>query len=179
MSNNPIYHHDTIEFVTVAAQFCAYLEQSEGRSRKEFEETQLRLLPLLYMKATLLPQVDTEGDFVPDDQVTEADYDYIRNIVYQIMGKDDDYEDLCWDEDMQTEESRWKSISEDLADLYQALRNFVAVYQQGVEVCMMDALWNLRENFEIYWGRVLVDALRQLHRKHYHSTDVDDEEDYL
>ena len=33
---NVVYSRDTIELVTVAAEFCAYLEQSEGRKRKDF-----------------------------------------------------------------------------------------------------------------------------------------------
>ena len=77
---------------------------------------------------------------------------------------------------MQTEESRWCSVSEGLADIYQALRNFVAVYQQRLEPCMLDALWQLQDNFELYWGQTLLDTLRQLHRIRYTLTVNDDEE---
>ena len=28
---------------------------------------------------------------------------------------------------------------------------------------MMDALWAIRDNFELYWGEALVDALKRLH----------------
>ncbi len=66
-TENPIYSHNTLEFVTVAAEFCAYLEQLEGKGRSEFVATMQKLLPLLYLKAQLLPQVDSEGDFLPDD----------------------------------------------------------------------------------------------------------------
>ena len=137
--------------------------------------TLLKLLPLLYMKVQLLPEVDTDGAFVPKDQVTEDDYNYIRAGVYNLLHKHDEYEMLVWDEDMQTEESRWCSVSEGLADIYQALRNFVAVYQQRVEPCMLDALWQLREDFELYWGQTLLDTLRQLHRIRY-SNNVDEED---
>ena len=44
---NVVYSRDTIELVTVAAEFCAYLEQSEGRKRKDFIDTVLKILPLL------------------------------------------------------------------------------------------------------------------------------------
>ena len=62
-SGKPIYHHDVLEFVTVAIEYCAYLEKSQGRERGDFLDTMLKLLPLLYVKAQLLPQVDSEGDF--------------------------------------------------------------------------------------------------------------------
>ena len=99
--------------------------------------------------------------------MTEDDYNYVRNGAYRLLHEHDEYEMLVWDEDMQTEESRWCSVSEGLADVYQALRNFVAVYQQRVEACMPDALWQLRDSFELYWGLNLLDTLRQLHRIRY------------
>lgn len=176
-SEKPIYAHDTLEFVTVAAEFCAFLEQSQGRDKKEFVETLLKLLPLLYLKAHLLSKVESNGDFLPDDQVTEEDYNFIRTIIYDILQKDDDYEDLVYDEDMQTDESHWKSLSENLADMYQALRNFVSVYQQGVEDCMLDALWSVMDNFELYWGQNLVDTLRRLHQLRYTTNNQADEDD--
>ena len=166
-TENPIYAHDTLEFVTVAAEYCALLEKSEQQTPEMFVGTLLKLLPLLYMKVQLLPEVDTDGAFVPTDQVTEEDYNYVRDGIYSLLQEHDEYEMLVWDEDMQTEESRWCSVSEGLADVYQALRNFVAVYQQRVEPCMLDALWQLRDNFELYWGQTLLDTLRQLHKIRY------------
>lgn len=175
-NENPIYAHDTLEFVTVAAEYCAMLEQNEGRTERELVSTLLKLLPLLYMKVQLLPEVDTEGELLPDDQVTESDYNYVRDAAYSLLRAHDEYEMLVWDEDMQTEESRWCSVSEGLADVYQALRNFVAVYQQRVESCMPGALWQLRDSFELYWGQTLLDTLRQLHRIRYNMNTSTDEE---
>ena len=174
---NPIYAHDTLEFVQVAAEYCALLERTTDDGPQTTEGlvgTLLKLLPLLYMKVQLLPEVDTEGAFVPDDQVREEDYNYVRDNVYRLLHEHDEYELLVWDEDMQTEESRWCSVSEGLADIYQALRNFVAVYQQRLEPCMLDAIWQLRDNFELYWGQTLIDTLRQLHRIRYTIKDEED-----
>lgn len=173
---NPIYAHDTLEFVTVAAEYCAYLEKSNQHTNDEVLGTLLKVLPLIYMKAQLLPEVDTEGAFVPEGQVTEEDYNYVRSNAYALFSKHDEYELLVWDEDMQTEESRWCSVSEGLADIYQALRNFVAVYQQRLEPCMLDALWQIRDSFELYWGQNLLDTLRQLHRIRFTLIANDDEE---
>ena len=167
---NPIYAHDTLEFVTVAAEYCALLERTTDnrpQTTDELVSTLLKLLPLLYMKVQLLPEVETDGAFVPKDQVTEDDYNYVRDGLYSLLHEHDEYEMLVWDEDMQTEESRWCSVSEGLADIYQALRNFVAVYQQRLEPCMLDALWQVKEDFELYWGQTLLDTLRQLHKIRY------------
>ena len=72
-TENPIYANDTLEFVTVAAEYCALLEKSGERTEDELVGTLLKLLPLLYMKVQLLPEIDTDGAFVPNDQVTEDD----------------------------------------------------------------------------------------------------------
>lgn len=177
---NPVCSHDTLEFVTVAVEFCAFLENSQGREKKDFVETLLKLLPLLYLKAVLLPRVESNGDFLPPDRITEQEYDFIRHIIFDILRKDDEYEELVCDQDMQTDVSQWKSISENLADMYQALRNFLYVYQQGIEDCMHDAIWALNDNFELYWGQNLVDSLKRLHYLCYSGNPIgDDDEDNI
>lgn len=175
-AQQPIYQHDVLEFVQVAIQFCGQLEQAQGQKRTELVGTLLKLMPLLYLKAQLLPRVESNGSFLPDDQVTEADYEFVRQNLYAILAQDDEYLDVSYDEMMQTDETRWKSISENLADIYQPIRNFLATYQQGVEDCMYDALWQVSDQFELYWGEALVDALRRLHRIQYSLRDNDTEE---
>lgn len=50
-----IFDRNVIEFVTVAAEFCKFIEQSEESKRKDFVDTILKLLPLLYLKTSMLP----------------------------------------------------------------------------------------------------------------------------
>lgn len=167
------YDPHIMEFLQVAVEFCAFLERCQGAERREFMQTLLKLLPLLYLKANMLPRIETSFAFLPDDKVTEEDYNFIRHIVYDIMQEDDDFEEFVYDGPLQTEESTWKSVSECLADMYQALRNFVAIYEERLESCMNDALSNLMENFDLYWGEALVDCLRRLHKLYYMKPDED------
>ena len=173
-----IYSHNVLEFVTVGIEYCAFLEKSQGRNRTDFIDTMLKLLPLLYVKAQLLPHIESNGDFLPQGKVTEDDYNWIRRIVYDILGNDDQYLDISYEEEMETDETRWKSVSEHLADIYQPVRNFLAVYQDGVEDCMADALWSVVDSFGLYWGEALVDALKRLHKVHYAKSATDEEKDY-
>lgn len=172
-----IYQHNVLEFVQVAIKFCGFLEEANTQTRPAWVETLLKLMPLLYLKAQLLPKVESNGSFLPDDRVTEQDYEFIRQNVHDIIGNDDEYLDVSYDEMMQTDETRWKSISENLADIYQPVRNFLATYQDGVEDCMYDALWQVSDQFELFWGEALVDSLRRLHRLRYAVRDNDT--DYL
>lgn len=176
--NDSIFSANAIEFVTVAAEFCAFLEQSEGRSKAYFMDTILKLLPLLYVKVQLLKPVESNAEFLPDDKVTEEDYNWICNIIIEIMGDDDDYMALVYDSNIQSDETKWCSISENLADIYQALRNFVSAYQIGVEDCMHDALWLVMDQFELFWGKCLVDSLSRLHQLRYAIAKDSDEDNF-
>ena len=175
-NSKTIFAQGTIDFVTVAAEFCAYLEQSSDRNKEQFVNTMLKLLPFLYVKAHLVKRVESNGDFLPDDKVTEEDYNWIRNIIYSILGNDDDYEELVFDPNTQSDETKWSSISENLADMYQSLRNFVSAYQIGIEDCMHDALWLVMDQFELFWGKCLVDSLSRLHQVKYKITGDSDED---
>lgn len=170
------YSRDTVEFVTVAAEFCAYLEQSEGREPVAFRNTLLKLLPLLYLKASLLPRVEGNDLCQPDEAVTEQDYEWIRSVARDVMGADDEYVDTLPVDAMQTDEVRVCSVAENLADIYQPVRNFLSTYSHGVEENIGEALWGLTEAFELYWGERVVDTLRMLHRLHYGALHTDDDE---
>lgn len=164
-SEKIVYSQGVLEFVQVAARFCAFLEQPQDCDRRQYIATLLRLMPMLYVQAQLLPAVQSDGDFLPADQVTEQDYEWVRDSAFRMLGSEaDSYLELVYGLDMQTDDTQWRSISEDLADVYQAVRNFVAAYQRGIEDCMHDALWLLQDNFDLYWGQTLLDALRRLHR---------------
>ena len=105
--------------------------------------------------------------FAAETFVTEEDYEWLRTMLSTIMGEDDIYEDLVYDEQMQTDESKWKSVGEELADIYQPVRDFVETFRAGVEDNIAEALWALSDSFELFWGGNLVDVLRRLHRVKY------------
>lgn len=172
--DNPLYQRDILEFVTVAVQYCAYLEDSEGRSREEFIDTMSKLLPLLYLKGSLLPQYETYSDSMLSDYVTEENYDIIRNNIAYIMADKDDYLDVFVDDMKYSDEPILMTISENLADIYQDIKNFAYIYKQGVEDEMMSALEQCNQNFKTDWGQKLVNVLRAIHEVKYSLTDIDD-----
>lgn len=96
-SNTPIiFDKNTVEFVTVAAEFCGFLERVNETKRRTFVDTVLKLLPLLYLKASLLPQGERIDEFDPETFVTEGDYERVRCAIAALMGEKDDYLDVFW-----------------------------------------------------------------------------------
>lgn len=173
-----IYDKNTVEFVTIAAEFCVFLEKSAGRNRHEFVETLLKLLPMLYLKAELLPKCVELGTFPLEELVKEGDYEYIRGTAADILGEQDDYLDVFVEDMKYSDKPIVKDISEDLADIYQDVRNFVGIYKIGFEDTMYDAIAKVRENFELYWGQTLVNTMRALHDVYYNQhIDSEDNKD--
>ena len=173
---NPLYQRDVLEFVTVAVQFCAYLEEAEQKQPREFVETMLRLLPLLYLKGTLLPDFDMDEEVELQDFVTEDNYNIVRGNVALLMGEHDDYLDVFMEDMKYSDTPILTTVSENLADIYQDLKNFALNYRQEVETVMQEALAEVKENFAHYWGQRCVNVMRALHDVRYEAKETDDEE---
>lgn len=168
-----VYSRDSIEFVTVAVQFCAYLEGFDDTvTESELTDKLTKILPLLYLKASLIPKTDTVNDDDPEISVTEGDYNYITSKLSNIFGADDTYLEVFLQDMKYSETPISANISEDLADIYQDLKNFVTIFERGITENMNDALYVCTENFKTYWGQKLVNALRALHSLKY-SADTD------
>jgi hypothetical protein len=158
-----VYQQPAIEFVTVAVQLCLYLEQIEGQDKSEFIEKMLCLLPLLYLKARLLPKATEELDGFPERFVTEQEYEDIRQKVAQCMGADDTYLEVFVEDMRYSDEPITAFVSENIADIYQEVKDLACNYQTREEAVMNDALVNCIEAFEQHWGQKLLNVLRPLH----------------
>lgn len=168
-TNDIIYAPVTLDFVTVSVEFCSFLERSELIPQQDWIKTLLRILPLLYIKATLLPTVETLNDDYLETFVSEQDYLFVSNKVSSMVGENDVYLDV-FVEDMKYSDRPVSSfISEDVADIYQDIRNFVSIYQLGLEENMINALKVCTDSFRLFWGQKLVNVLRPLHAIIYKS----------
>lgn len=172
-----VYSRDSIEFVTVAVQYCAYLESFDSNiTESELTDKLTKILPLLYLKASLIPETDTVNEDDPEISVTEDDYNYITSKLNSVFGANDTYLEVFLQDMKYSETPISANISEDLADIYQDLKNFVTIFERGITENMNDALYVCTENFKMYWGQKLVNALRALHSLKY-SVDTDNLEE--
>lgn len=165
-----IFDKNSIEFVTVAAEFCSFIERTEQIKRATFIDTTLKILPLLYLKASMLPEVEQLGEEELEQYVTEEIYEVLRINISEVLGEKDDYLEVFLPEMKYSDTPIKKNISEDLADIYQDLKDFIFVFQLGLNETMNDALYQCKENFGAYWGQKLVNTLRALHDAKYNAT---------
>lgn len=164
-----IFDKNSIEFVTVAAEYCAFIERARHSDRKDFVGTALKILPLLYLKASLIPECEMIGEDELETFVTEENYELVRMSIAHVMGPQDDYLEVFLPDMAYSDTPLKKCISEDLADIYQDLKDFIGVFQSGLNATMNDALYVCKEHFADFWGQRLVNTMRALHDVKYNS----------
>jgi hypothetical protein len=154
--------------------------------RNTFVGTILKILPLLYIKASLLPKNEWETDGNLENYVTEDIYEILRINLSAVMGEKDDYLEVFLSDMTYSDTPIKRCISEDLADIYQDIKDFVFVFHLGLNETMNDALICCKENFELLWGQKLVNTMRALHDAKYNpdtglneNETPDDQEDTI
>lgn len=179
-NNSSVYERDILELVTVAVEFCAYVENAAEKDRKIFISTMQKLLPLLYLKGMLAPKYELTEECDADSLssfVSMENYDIVRNNVAFVMGEYDSFLDVFVEDMKYSDTPILSSVSENIADIYQDLKNFVCAYKDGTEEMRYDAIVMCKSNFENYWGQRLVNVLRALHEINYGER-INEDEDY-
>ncbi len=158
-----VYAPAVIEFVTVVAETCLFLEQATEQTREEFIQRSVKILPLLYLKASVLTIPETVFDDATEQFVSEEDYLYVKEQLEQLLGVDDSYLEVFHPDMAISDTPIAAFISEDLADVYQELKDFAANYQTMDTDIMNDALAACLEAFAQHWGQKNLNALKALH----------------
>lgn len=158
-----VYTKNIIEFVTVALEYCNYLEHADERHLGEFAPVMQKVLALLYLKAAIAGKPVTLGESDVPTSVNEAEYQMIQNKIRGVMGEKDDY----FDGDSAA------SISENLADIYQSVKDFIMNYKKGDQTLSSDSLAQCMEDFESYWGVRLLNCVKALHAVVYSEENGD------
>jgi hypothetical protein len=172
-----VYSKNVIEFVTVANEYCSFVETVDHFTRKDFLLRIQKLFPLLYLKASLLPEPDSElPDEVAEKFIGEDDYNFILNKLVVKFGEFDAYQEI-YDSSLQYSYIPVEgSIAENITDIYQDLKDFILAYRIGTVEVMNDALRECRTNYEQYWGQRLVNGLRAIHYLLYSNVILEEED---
>ena len=158
-----VYQQPAIEFVTVAVQFCICLEKVSEYEREDFLDKILSILPLLYLKARIVTKAELELDGYIEQFVTEQEYEAVRQSIAAQLGSDDTYLEVYMEDMRYSDEPITAFISENIADIYQEMKDLACNYQTQNESVMNDALVACLEAFEQHWGQKLLNVLRPLH----------------
>lgn len=170
----PVYSHNVIEFVAIANEYCKYAEHANELKGDEILRIMQRILPLLYLKASLLPSLEPFFEEGNEKFVTEADWNRVHDTIGRILGSADDFSAEMGEKLDDTGIPMPVSLSENFADIYQDLKDFILLYQTGTEEIMNDAVWECKMNFETIWGEKLLNVVRAAHRFLYSGKMIED-----
>lgn len=171
-----VYSKNVIEFVTVANEFCASVENASYISPQENLQKLQKLLPLLYIKVAVLPKVESVLDEELEKYVSELDYNILHQKWLQLLNENDSFYEV-FDPSIQFgQETVTASVSENLLDIYQGLKNFITGYSIGNEEVMNDSLSECLFHFENSWGQQLVNVMRAVHMLVYSDVDFGEAE---
>ena len=173
---NPVYSRNIIDFVAVANEFCKYAERASEVNGNDLLKILQRILPLLYIKASLLPDLEPFFEDRNEKFVTESDWNKIHDTLKNKFGKADDFLEIYDDKLTEPDIPVACSLAEYMADIYQDVKDFLLLYQTGTNEVMNDAVWECRLNFENIWGQKLVNSMKAINRFIYSDEGVGLEE---
>ena len=161
-----------LEMLTVANEFCFFLENIEEKKKDQVLFFMQRILPLLYLKGALLPSIEPEYPEASLRFVTEVNWEAVFNPLREILGKDDEF----WVIDplyINETEPINSSISEHLADIYQDLKDFLMLYQRNDHASRENAISDCEKLFASHWGFRIGNILGRIHFLLHDESEID------
>jgi hypothetical protein len=159
--DNPVYSKNTLEFITVCNDFCITMSYPAKIDFVSLTDYLVKVLPLLYLKAALLPEVEVSNPDMNERFVTQEEWEKLFLELRKLMGGNDEF----WyiDQNSENADPIKGSISEHLADIFQDLQDFLLLYQKNSIDAKENALNEVARSFRLYWGYRLVNVQNILH----------------
>lgn len=159
-----------MNLTALAAEYCSAVENSREYEEDEFVKLMLNYLPRLYLGFSDIEMEETVGaldyEYFPT-YVDEDFYEGVRRNMESVMGEDDTFLET-FEEDMKYSDTPVAaSVSESLADIFQALYNFIALVKDSEGENLQGAFRECKENFESYWAQTLCNVMRALNNIRY------------
>ena len=176
--DEPAYSTPVIEMLTVANEYCLFIDRIEKFPSDELYPFIQKLLTLLYLKGSLLPEVEVEDDAANERFVTAEQWENIFSTLRDKFASEDEF----WVLDLEGPDDTTPikaSLSEMLTDIYQDLQDFVLLYQKVSRAAKQNAVLECKSLFLSHWGIRAVDVLKVLHSRKSSSLPKDDYNDFL
>lgn len=158
-----------IHLTALCSDYCVTIENAAELEQPELVKSLLGYLPRIYfefldIEAGEDASIDEWGLSSPTSasSLDEDQYEMVRGQLSSIFGENDTYLET-FEKDMKYSDTPIAtSISENLADIYQPLYNFVVEVRESDGSSLEDAYRECREQFDEYWSQTLCNALRAL-----------------
>lgn len=160
--NDPVYSKQVIELLTVANEYCIFTEKAEDYSKSDIINYYRHILPLLYIKGSVLKPLTPEYPEDAERFLTEESWEKILNSLRNKLYPDDHFW-FCQDMRDENTEVEKMSIAECLSDIYQDMKDFVMLYQKNRYSSRENAIAEISRLFREHYGEIITRALSGLH----------------
>lgn len=157
----PVYSPFVLEFLAVAQKYCLFIEEIEKYDKEKIFDYLHKALPLLYVRGSVLPGIEVDDFSFNEKYVTEEQWQNTFNELREKFGSSDEF----WyiENDNPLNDLVKGSLADQLADIYQDLKDFTLLYQKQLRDAKKVAVWEIRELFKAHWGFRVVNVLKVLH----------------
>ncbi len=172
LSKEPVYNRNVIEILTVANEYCLFIEKTEEYRKDEIINYLHNICPLLYLKGVMLPSIQVDDPDANERFVTEEQWEKIFNELRTKLLPDDEFWYINEWTFVDSEISKG-SIAENLADIYQDMKDFVILYQKNTLTAKQNAVNSCKVLFEVNWGPKILQVQKALHYLLYKNKSID------
>ena len=170
-----VYSEEVLALVRAANETATFLEDFDAENGREFISSALLNLSALYAAMLKVGECEPVFDGSPEATVSEQDWSALFQRIASLLGSHNEILRPAEEGEFDRSELVNHTISEDLADVYQEIRDFTAIYSRGLEELMNDAAWELKERFAEHWGKKLLRSLGALHELYISGIDPTEE----
>lgn len=172
VAEDAVYSRKVLEFLTVANEYCRFLEKADDYSKGELLAFLQKISPLIYLKASLLPDVTVTDEDATEHFVTEEEWENLFNLLHQKFGEEDIFYFVDPREKSHKDPVRG-SLSESFTDVYQDLKDFLLLYQKPLKSNKENAVWDCKRLFGIRFGFKLAMTQAAIHSIMFPAIDTD------
>jgi hypothetical protein len=170
LQDDPVFSKKVLEMITVANEYCHFLETASEYPLSDFLGFLQKILPLIYLKASLLPDIRVSDEDATEHYVTEEEWEAMFNELHRKLDDADLYLFLDHDKNNNTDPIRG-SIAESITDIYQDLKDFILLYQKPMKIFKECAVRDCKYLFETRFGYRIVDVMTAVHNHLFQPPD--------
>jgi len=160
--DDPVYSRKVLEMLTVANEYCLFLEKADDYTEEELLNFLQKIAPLIYLKSVLLPEIDVTDDTAVEHYVNEEQWEALFNLLYNKFGEKDQFYFVDLHEKSHNDPIKG-SLAECYTDIYQDLKDFVLLYQNPLKTFKENAVKECKRLFESRYGYRIINAQAAIH----------------
>jgi len=170
-----VYSDEVVAFVRIANETATFLEELKDKEGRDFIGEAVICLAEVYASMLRVGDTESNSESVLEPSVNEQQWAEIFQRIAALLGSHNEILRPAEDDEFDRSDLVAHTISEDLADVYQELRDFTFLYSRGLEEVMNDAIWELKVRFLEHWGKKLLRSLSALHDLYVTGVDPTEE----